>query len=107
MSGIRLLTCRACGHVWQFRRALCPVCAASEIEPIESKGGGTVWSVTTVHRAPTPELDRSGGYGICLVTLDEGARVMARAPADLSIGERVTLRLENGLPTIVRDGKRD
>lgn len=102
MSGIALLACRACGHVWQFRRVLCPACAATDIETIEAKGGGTVWSATSVHRAPTPDLDVPGGYGIALVTLDEGPRVMTRGPTDLAIGERVTVGMENGLPTIFR-----
>lgn len=102
MSGIALLACRACGHIWQFPRAMCPACAATDIEAIEAGGGGMVWSATSVHRAPTPDLDVPGGYGIALVTLDEGPRVMTRGPTDLVIGERVTVRMENGLPTIFR-----
>ncbi|QCI69054.1 OB-fold domain-containing protein [Phreatobacter stygius] len=81
---------------------MCPACAATDIAVVEAKGGGTVWSATSVHRAPTPDLDVAGGYGIALVTLDEGPRIMARAPTDLVIGERVTVRAENGLPTIFR-----
>ena len=97
MSGVALFRCRSCGHHWQFRRALCPACAEADPKPVEAEGHGAVWSVTVVHRAPTPELDVPGGYGIALVTLDEGARVMARAPTDLAIGTRVLVHARDGL----------
>ncbi len=102
MSGLALSQCRACGHRWQFRRAACPVCAAADPEPVAAAGGGTVWSVTTVHRAPLPEWDVPGGYGIALVTLDEGPRIMCRAEAGLAIGERVVVTLQDGLPHAAR-----
>lgn len=89
MTSIKLLSCRACGKTWQLRRATCPACAAVNIEGIEASGLGVVWSSTTVFRAPTAEEDLPGGYGIALVDLREGARVMARGPAGLAIGERV------------------
>ncbi len=98
MSGIGLLKCRGCGHHWQFRRAACPACAAVDPEPVEATGGGTVWSVTTVHRAPLPEWDVPGGYAIALVAMDEGARIMCRADRDAAIGQRVTVELVEGLP---------
>ena len=99
MTGPALRSCRACGHRWQFARAACPSCAAAEVEEVRSAGLGTVWSVTTVLRAPLPELDVPGGYGIALVTLDEGPRVMCRAEAGLAIGDRVRVGLgEDGLP---------
>lgn len=97
MSSVALFRCRACGHHWQFRRALCPVCAATDPESVTASGQGTVWSVTIVHRAPTPDLDVPGGYGIALVTLEEGVRVMTRAATDLAIGTRVALALHDGL----------
>ena len=98
MSALLLQSCRACGHSWQFRRAACPTCAAVEPLEIEAGGGGTVWSVTTVLRAPLPELDVPGGYGIALVTLDEGPRIMCRAEPGLAIGDRVRVSLgDDGL----------
>lgn len=102
MSAIPLLACRACGHRWQFQRAVCPACAAADPQVVEASGGGTVWSITTVHRAPMPELDMPGGYGIALVTLDEGPRVMCRAPTGLAICERVNVTVADGLPQASR-----
>jgi uncharacterized OB-fold protein len=51
---------------------------------------GTVYATTVVHR-PDEEP-----YNVCLVDLDEGARVMGRvdglAPQDVTIGLRVQSR---------------
>lgn len=104
MSALMLLACRACGHRWQFRRAVCPACGASEPEAVEAAGGGTVWSATVVLRAPLPEWQVEGGYGIALVTLDEGPRVMCRAPVDVAIGARVRVAMVDGLPVAMADG---
>ncbi len=99
MSGVTLQSCGACGHRWQFRRGACPSCGSAAVGEVEAGGGGIVWSVTTVLRAPLPELDVPGGYGIALVTLDEGPRIMCRAVAGLSIGDRVSVAGgEDGLP---------
>jgi uncharacterized OB-fold protein len=99
MSGVMLQSCGACGHRWQFRRAACPTCSSPATGEVEAGGGGAVWSVTTVLRAPLPELDVAGGYGIALVTLDEGPRIMCRAEAGLCIGDRVHVAAgEDGLP---------
>ena len=68
-------------------RVLCPRCGGRDLAWEESAGEGTVYSETTVHR-------REESYGLCLVDLDEGYRVMAAgAPG---IGERVRLRVEEG-----------
>jgi hypothetical protein len=102
MSGVALLKCRACGHHWQFRRAACPACSAINPQPVEAAGGGTVWSVTSVHRAPLPEWDVPGGYGIALVTLDEGVRITCRTETGLAIGDVVRVTLRDGLPHATR-----
>lgn len=93
MSGLRLQSCGTCGHRWQFRRAACPVCGSQSVTEGEARGGGTIWSVTTVLRAPLPDFDVPGGYGIALVTLDEGPRVMCRAEAGLAIGDSVQVSM--------------
>lgn len=105
MTRVMLLACRACGHRWQFRRAACPACGAAGPEPVEAAGGGTVWSATVVHRAPLPEWQVEGGYGIALVTLDEGPRIMCRGPVTLAIGERVRVEMVDGMPVAVVEGR--
>ena len=99
MSGVALQSCGSCGRVWQFRRGRCPHCGSTAVREVTASGGGTVWSVTQVMRAPLPELDIPGGYAIALVTLDEGPRVMCRGETGLVIGQRVTVSLAaDGLP---------
>lgn len=103
MSGLRIASCTACGHRWQFRRAACPACASQSVTEVTAGGKGTIWSVTTVLRAPLPELDVPGGYGIALVTLDEGPRIMCRAETGLAIGDRVAIGCgDDGLPRASR-----
>lgn len=103
MSGLVLQSCGACGRRWQFRRGACPACGSAEVSEIAVSGAGTVWSVTQVMRAPFPELDVPGGYGIALVTLDEGPRIMCRAEKGLAIGDRVTVTIgADGLPAATR-----
>lgn len=103
MSGPMLQCCGACGRRWQFRRGACPACGSAEVSEIAASGEGTVWSVTQVMRAPLSELDVPGGYGIALVTLVEGPRIMCRAENGLAIGERVTVTIRaDGLPAATR-----
>jgi uncharacterized OB-fold protein len=83
--------CGACGSRWYFRRGFCPRCGAGEVSTQVAGGRGTVYAVTTVVRAPTPEWRAFAPYGIALVDLDEGIRVMTHAASDLSIGERVRI----------------
>lgn len=88
---VPLMRCEACAAVWQFARAVCPDCGGRKVEAFLADGAGTVFSATHVRRAPAPEWEVEGGYGIALVTLDAGARVMVRGPIDLAIDERVTV----------------
>jgi uncharacterized OB-fold protein len=52
-------------------------------------GTGTVFSITVVHRPPSAALQPFAPYGIALVDLDEGVRMMAHADPALAIGARV------------------
>lgn len=83
--------CDACGARWYFRRGFCPRCGACEVATVVAGGRGTVHAVTTVVRAPTPEWRAFAPYGIALVDLDEGVRVMTHAAPGLSIGDRVRI----------------
>lgn len=75
-----------------------------ELEWVEASGLGTVYSVTVIGRRP-PEAD----YGVVLVDLDEGARMMSRVdgvdPGEIAIGMRVSARIarEDGKALIVFD----
>lgn len=89
--GVALQRCAGCGEVWYFRRDFCPACGARGPVAFAAAGGGTVHATTVVHRAPDDAFRRIAPYGIVLVELDEGPRMMAHAPAGLAIGDRVVL----------------
>ena len=84
-SPLHFQRCGACGALLGYPRVLCPACGSRDLEWEESAGRGTVYSATTVHT-------REEAYGVCLVDLDEGVRVMAAGAPQA--GDRVELRVE-------------
>ena len=84
--------CPSCGAVWYFARAFCPCCGNAEPQTLTSAGHGVVQAITTVTRAPSPELRALAPYRIALVDLDEGFRAMTHAADDVGIGDAVTTR---------------
>ncbi len=94
-SRIALQTCRNCAARWYLERDRCPHCGAAEIVPLFASGWGTLFAVTTVHRAPDASFDSLIPYRLALVDLDEGVRVMAHLSDDMPIGAAVRGRLES------------
>jgi len=88
-SGLACARCRACGHVQYFLRPFCPACGSQELEARAASGRGTVYALTRVARAPSPEWAAYAPYGIALVDAPEGFRFMAHAAEGLAIGDRV------------------
>lgn len=82
--------CDGCGAIRYFSRAFCPSCGSEASETLEASGHGTVYAVTTVARAPSPEWKALAPYGIALVDAREGFRFMAHAAEGLRIGDAVT-----------------
>ena len=89
--------CLGCGHRQFYPRPLCLECESLDVGWVEAAGTGSVYSLTTVHLAVTPELDPP--YVVAVVELDEGPRLLTRlvdgegnALADgASIGDRVVV----------------
>ncbi len=81
--------CARCGGVQYFQRSFCAACGAPEIETRTASGEGTVFAVSLVHRAATPEARAHVPYLIVLVDMAEGFRVMGHGAHDLSIGDAV------------------
>jgi hypothetical protein len=86
-SPLHFQRCGGCGALLGYPRVLCPGCGSRDLVWEESAGRGVVYSATTVHT-------REEAYGVCLVDLDEGVRVMAAGAP--KIGARVDLRVEEG-----------
>ena len=87
---LRVQRCRACGaHVF-IPQPLCTSCSRDALEWVESRGLGSVYSFTVVHRAPHPSF--ATPYVIAIVALDEGFEMLANLacePARAAIGKRV------------------
>ena len=62
--------CRGCGHHQHYPRNICTACARLGPSLVETNGRGTIYSHTTVHRAPHPAFEPP--YVVALVRLDEG-----------------------------------
>ncbi|MCW2241566.1 Zn-ribbon domain-containing OB-fold protein [Azospirillum canadense] len=91
-SGVEAIvfeTCDTCRSHWYFARNRCPACGAATVTRVPSRGEGTVCAVTSVSRAPAPELRAFVPYRVALIDLDEGVRVMGHAGDGVMIGNRV------------------
>lgn len=83
--------CQACSRHHFFPRVCCPHCGSQALTWVAPTGRGTVYSTTVVRRA-------NGDYIVCLVDLEEGARLMSRVvgvPVDeVRIGMPVQAKVE-------------
>jgi uncharacterized OB-fold protein len=85
------LSCHACRARAAVVRTFCPSCGSFDVETLVASGRGTVFSITVMHRAPTEAWTRDVPYAIALVDLEEGPRVMCRAPLNAAIGDAVEI----------------
>lgn len=69
-SVLLLQTCRRCGHVQHYPRAVCTGCGGMELGWTAASGRGVVDSYTMIHRSPDPALP--AGYLLARVRLAEG-----------------------------------
>jgi uncharacterized OB-fold protein len=94
-----LKKCNDCKEVHHFPRGICPFCFSTNLDWVEAKGNGTIYSYSVTRRAgPIP-------YCIAYVTLDEGITVLTNiVDCDLDtvkIGQKVKLtfkKTEAGVP---------
>lgn len=79
---------RSSGHYVFYPRTIAPGSGTDDLEWVEARGTGTVYSVTVVRPRPPAEP-----YNVALIELDEGPRLMSRVeglPAEeVRIGMRV------------------
>ena len=81
--------CRDCGRHVFYPRAFCTHCSSEALDWVAPSGEGTVYSTTVVRR----KREAGGDYGVSLIDLDEGVRLMSRVeglpPDEVKIGMRV------------------
>jgi uncharacterized protein len=87
--------CSVCGRVLFPRADTCTYCASDEPQPVELSGPGVLWAWTAV-TAPPPGYLGEVPYGIGVVELPEGLRVIGRLteadPSALEAGQQMELR---------------
>jgi len=91
-EAILFQSCGACGRVQYFRRDFCAACGAGDLKEKRASGDGTIYAISLVCRAATPETRAHVPYNIVLVDTREGFRMMAHGDTNLAIGDRVTAR---------------
>jgi hypothetical protein len=87
---LRVQRCRDCGAYVFIPQPLCTACQSDALVWADSRGRGSVYSFTIVHRAPHPSF--ATPYAVAIVSLDEGFEMLANLecePASISIGMRV------------------
>lgn len=87
-----LQRCGSCGRLQHYPRALCTHCGAHDgLGWVDAAGEGSVWSFTTIHRSPQPDV--AAPYTVALVRLREGPVMLsALEHDDARCDEAVTLR---------------
>jgi uncharacterized protein len=88
--------CAACGSFLFPRVDSCTYCATEDPEPVELSRQGTLWSWTAV-TAPPPGYEGEIPFGVGIVELPEGVRVITRLtesdPAALRLGQPMEFRI--------------
>ena len=92
VDAIRYQRCVRCDHLQYFRRDFCAACGATELAEEVASGEGTVYAVSLVCRAATPETRAHVPYNMVLIDTKEGFRMMAHGDKDLAVGDTVTAR---------------
>lgn len=94
--------CDACGTSFFTPRIACPSCHSEEWRYQPSRGLGTIYSYTVVHRAPTPAFEPP--YVVADVDLDEGWHMMSNVvgiePGDVCVGLRVAVTFAEPEPGV-------
>lgn len=94
-----IMHCRACDRAYFYPRRRCPHCWSEETEWRQASGYGTVYAYSIVRQNPAPPFGDWCPYGVVMVDLDEGVRMMANwdretALEELMIGKAVQITFE-------------
>ena len=90
---VTILHCNACGANDPGPRDLCPICHSADLVARDVGGAGTLVAATLIRRPPA-KFKADGAYGIAIVELDAGVRVVGRVddvPGSWQPGARVAV----------------
>lgn len=100
--------CADCADAIWPAHSICPHCSGRSLRWEDSAGRGTVWSFSTIMRAPTPVFAGIAPYTVGFVALGEGYQLFTQFdadPDDIAVGTPVTVRFvrrgEQTLPIFV------
>lgn len=89
--------CTSCGHRQHYPRNICTACGGTDLTYEEASGRATVYSHTTVRRAPHPAF--TPPYVVALVRLEEGplllTNIVGEAPEAVRCDQPVRLVWED------------
>ena len=86
-----LQRCEQCSRCTALARGFCAACGSHQVVPFAVSGRSIVWSVTYVHGSPSADDGAAAPYGIALVRLDGGTKLMLRVPVDVAIGDCIDI----------------
>lgn len=99
LGELRLRECQACKAKFRFNHAWCPQCGSDDLGYIVASGNGTIANFSIIHVPPYEAYAGDVPYTLALIDLDEGVRMMANIvgcdPADIAIGQRVSVTFED------------
>jgi len=83
-GNLTIQRCFKCNEIWAYPQKVCCNCLSTDIENINCRGNGVIYSFTIILRAPTPEFSEKIPYAIGIIELDEGCKIMAEIIGPLS-----------------------
>ena len=85
--------CTSCKKDFYYPRGACPHCWSDKTEWKEASRKGTIYSYSVVHQNPAPPFKELCPYGVLLVDLEEGPRMMVNWDFKLKVDQ-----LKVGMP---------
>ena len=96
---IQLPQCKTCQHIRAQFEDFCPSCGSELYECKTLSGNGTIWSHCVFHQKYFPEFEDDLPYGVIMVKLDEGPKLISnlvhQGHAELKVGLRVKAYFED------------
>jgi len=98
-QSIQLPQCKTCQHIRAQFEDFCPKCGSELFTWKTLSGNGTIWSHCVFHQKYFPEFAEDLPYGVIMVELDEGPRLISnivnQGQAQLKVGLRVRAYFED------------
>jgi uncharacterized OB-fold protein len=97
-QSIQLPQCKTCKHIRAQFEDFCPKCGSELFAWKTLSGNGTIWSHCVFHQKYFPEFEEDLPYGVIMVELDEGPRLISnivnQGQTQLKVGLRVKAYFE-------------